>query len=341
MKKIVYVDNIPIGNGNIIIQSMTNTKTSDINKTIKQILELESVGCQIIRVAVKDMQDAEAIKHILKHIHIPLVADIHFDYQLALKSIENGVHKIRINPGNMPKEHIQSIVDKCKEKNIPIRIGVNSGSLSQDIIEKFGVTAEGMIEEAKREIKLLEDLNFNNIILSLKATNIDTFIAANKLASSTFDYPLHIGLTESGTILGGNIRSSYAIGTLLKDNIGDTIRVSLTGDPINEIYSAKEILKIFGKYSGPTLISCPTCGRCEYNMEKIVKEIEPFLYTINKELTVAIMGCIVNGIGEGKEADLGIAGGKDCAVLFKKGQIIKKIDESNIIEELKKAILEY
>ena len=339
MKKIVYVNNIPIGNGDIVIQSMTNTKTSDTDKTIKQILELESVGCQIIRVAVKDIEDAEAIKIIQKHINIPLVADIHFDYKLALKSIENGVNKIRINPGNMPREHVKIIVEKCTEKNIPIRIGVNSGSLSQDIIEKYGVTAQGMIEEAKREIKLLEDLNFDNIILSLKATNIDTFIKANQLASSTFNYPLHIGLTESGTTLGGNIRSSYAIGTLLKDNIGDTIRVSLTGNPVNEIYSAKEILKIFGKYNGPTLISCPTCGRCEYNMENIVKEIEPFLYTINKQLTVAIMGCIVNGIGEGKEADLGIAGGKDCAVLFKKGEIVRKLESEEIISTLKEEIL--
>lgn len=341
MKKIVYVNNIPLGNGKVVIQSMTNTKTSNIETTIKQILQLESVGCEIIRVAVKDTKDAEAIKEIKKNIHIPLVADIHYDYKLALLSIENGVDKIRINPGNMPKEHIKMIVDKCKEKNIPIRIGVNSGSLSADIIEKFGVTAIGMIEEAKREIELLESLEFSNIILSLKATNIDTFIEANILADKTFNYPLHIGLTESGTVLGGNIRSSYAIGTLLKQGIGDTIRVSLTGDPINEIYAAKEILKMFNKYEGATLISCPTCGRCEYNMESIIKEIEPFLFTINKKITVAIMGCIVNGVGEGKEADLGIAGGKNNAVLFKKGEIVKKIDEKDIIDELKKAILEY
>lgn len=341
MKQIVYVNNIPLGNGKIVIQSMTNTKTSDVDKTINQILKLESVGCEIIRVAVKDIDDANAIKEIIKKIHIPIVADIHFDYKLALLSIKNGVDKIRINPGNMPKEHIKEIVEKCKEKNIPIRIGVNSGSLSPDIIDKFGVSAIGMIEEAKREVNLLEELDFTNIVLSLKATNIDTFIEANILASKTFNYPLHIGLTESGTILGGNIRSSYAIGTLLKQGIGDTIRVSLTGDPINEIYSAKEILKIFNKYDGPTLISCPTCGRCEYNMEEIIKEIEPFLLSINKKMTVAVMGCIVNGVGEGKEADLGIAGGKNSAVLFKKGEIIKKIDEKNIINELKKAILEY
>jgi (E)-4-hydroxy-3-methylbut-2-enyl-diphosphate synthase len=341
MKKIVYVNNVPIGNGNVVIQSMTNTKTSNIQKTLDQIHELEAVGCEIIRVAVKDTNDANALSEIVKNINIPLVADIHFDYKLALLAIENGVHKIRINPGNMPREHVKLIVEKCKEKNIPIRIGVNSGSLSSDIVDKYGVTAQGMIEEAKREIKLLEDLNFTNIVLSLKATSIDTFIEANILASSTFDYPLHIGLTESGTVLGGNIRSSYAIGTLLNKNIGDTIRVSLTGNPVNEIYSAKEILKMFNKYVGPTLISCPTCGRCEYNMENIIKEIEPFLFTINKKMTVAIMGCIVNGVGEGKEADLGIAGGKKSAVLFKKGQIIKKIDEKNIVEELKQAILEY
>ena len=341
MKKIVYVKDIPLGNGKIVIQSMTNTKTSHIDETINQINELIKVGCEIIRVAVKDSKDAEAIKEIKKHITIPIVADIHFDYKLALSSIENGVDKLRINPGNMPKEHIRDIVGKCKEYNIPIRIGVNSGSLSEDIIEKFGVTALGMIEEAKREIKILEDLGFTNIVLSLKATNINTFIEANQIAAKTFEYPLHIGLTESGTTLGGNIRSSYAIGTLLKDNIGDTIRVSLTGNPINEIYSAKEILKMFDKYEGPTLISCPTCGRCEYDMESIIKEIEPFLQTINKKITIAVMGCIVNGIGEGKEADLGIAGGKNNAVLFKKGVIVKKVDQENIISELKQAILEY
>lgn len=341
MKKIVYVKDIPLGNGKIVIQSMTNTKTSHIDETINQINELIKVGCEIIRVAVKDSKDAEAIKEIKKHITIPIVADIHFDYKLALSSIENGVDKLRINPGNMPKEHIEDIVEKCKEYNIPIRIGVNSGSLSEDIIEKFGVTALGMIEEAKREIKILEDLGFTNIVLSLKATNINTFIEANQIAAKTFEYPLHIGLTESGTTLGGNIRSSYAIGTLLKDNIGDTIRVSLTGNPINEIYSAKEILKMFDKYEGPTLISCPTCGRCEYDMESIIKEIEPFLQTINKKITIAVMGCIVNGIGEGKEADLGIAGGKNNAVLFKKGVIVKKVDQENIISELKQAILEY
>lgn len=341
MKKIVYVKNIPLGNGKIVIQSMTNTKTSHIDETINQINELIKVGCEIIRVAVKDSKDAEAIKEIKKHITIPIVADIHFDYKLALSAIENGVDKLRINPGNMPKEHIRDIVEKCKEYNIPIRIGVNSGSLSEDIIEKFGVTALGMIEEAKREIKILEDLGFTNIVLSLKATNINTFIEANQIAAKTFEYPLHIGLTESGTTLGGNIRSSYAIGTLLKDNIGDTIRVSLTGNPINEIYSAKEILKMFDKYEGPTLISCPTCGRCEYDMESVIKEIEPFLQTINKKITIAVMGCIVNGIGEGKEADLGIAGGKNNAVLFKKGVIVKKVDQENIISELKQAILEY
>ena len=341
MKKIVYVKDIPLGNGKIVIQSMTNTKTSHINETISQINELIKVGCEIIRVAVKDSKDAEAIKEIKKHITIPIVADIHFDYKLALSAIENGVDKLRINPGNMPKEHIRDIVEKCKEYNIPIRIGVNSGSLSEDITEKFGVTALGMIEEAKREIKILEDLGFTNIVLSLKATNINTFIEANQIAAKTFEYPLHIGLTESGTTLGGNIRSSYAIGTLLKDNIGDTIRVSLTGNPINEIFSAKEILKMFDKYEGPTLISCPTCGRCEYDMESVIKEIEPFLQTINKKITIAVMGCIVNGIGEGKEADLGIAGGKNNAVLFKKGVIVKKVDQENIISELKQAILEY
>lgn len=333
MKKIIKIGNLELGNGHIIIQSMTNTKTSDIENTIKQILELEQNGCELIRVAIKDIADANAIKEIKKQINIPLVADIHFDYNLALLAIENGIDKIRINPGNMPKQHIKQIVDNCNKKSIPIRIGVNSGSLSQDIIDKYGVTAEGLVQEAIREIKLLEDLNFTNIVLSLKATDINTFIEANKTISKLYTYPLHIGLTESGTITSGSIRSSYAIGTLLNENIGDTIRVSLTGNPINEIIAAKEILKMFNKYSGATLISCPTCGRTEYNMEDIIKKLEPIILNYPKPVKIAIMGCIVNGIGEGKECDLGIAGGKNKAVIFRKGQIIKTVTEENLVEE--------
>lgn len=333
MKKIIKVGNLEMGNGHILIQSMTNTKTSDIKNTIDQILNLEKYGCEIIRVAVKDQDDALAIKKIKEQIHIPLVADIHFDYKLALLAIENGVNKIRINPGNMPKEHVKEIVEACKRNNIPIRIGVNSGSLSPDIIEQYGVTAEGLVQEAIREIKLLEKFDFTNIVLSLKATDIKTFIEANRQISKLYDYPLHIGLTESGTVTSGNIRSSYAIGTLLSEGIGDTIRVSLTGNPLNEVVSAKEILKIFNKYSGATLISCPTCGRTEYNMEKLVTKLEPIILNFPKPVKIAIMGCIVNGIGEGKEADLGIAGGKNKAVIFKKGEIIKTVNEENLLDE--------
>lgn len=338
MKKIIKVGHLEIGNGHIIIQSMTNTKTSDINNTIKQILELEQNGCELIRVAVKDENDAIAIKTIKENINIPVVADIHFDYKLALLAIENGIDKIRINPGNMPKENVKIITDACSKKNIPIRIGVNSGSLSQDIINQYGVTSEGLVQEMIREIQLLEELNFKNIVLSLKATDINTFIEANRKISSLYDYPLHIGLTESGTVTSGSIRSSYAIGTLLNEGIGDTIRVSLTGNPLNEIIAAKEILKIFNKYSGATLISCPTCGRTEYNMEEIIEKLEPIVLNFPKPVKIAIMGCIVNGIGEGKEADLGIAGGKNKAVIFKKGQIIKTVDENNLVDEFIKEL---
>ena len=335
MKKLVYVGNIPIGNGKIIIQSMTNTKTSDITKTVEQINELVENGCEIVRIAIKDLEDAQAISKIKQLIKCPLIADIHFDYKLAIESINQGIDKIRINPGNMPVEHLYTIINACKEKNIPIRIGVNSGSLSKDIIEQYGVSAKALVEEMKREIKIIESFDYTNLILSIKATDIQTFIKANRELAKLYDYPIHIGLTESGTELSGSIRSSYALGTLLNENIGDTIRVSLTGNPIKEIKSAKEILKIFNKYNGPTLISCPTC---EYNMEDIISKIEPILDKINKPVKIAIMGCIVNGIGEGKEADLGIAGGKNQAVLFKKGEIVKKVNEENIVYEFTKLL---
>jgi len=341
MKRIVYVKDIPIGNGNIVIQSMTNTKTSNITDTVKQINELESYGCQIVRVAIKDCNDCNAIKEIKKQINIPIVADIHFDYKLALLSIENGVDKIRINPGNMPNKHLEQIVNACKEKNIPIRVGVNSGSLSQDIVDKYGVTPTALVEEAKREIKRLEDLDFYNIIISLKATDINTFIEANILAKKTFNYPLHIGLTEAGTPIKGSIRSTYAIGKLIEKGIGDTIRVSLTGDVVNEIIACKEILKLYDKYEGITLISCPTCGRCDYNMNALIEKLEPILDKINLKLKVAIMGCIVNGIGEGKDADIGIAGGNKKAVIFSKGKIIKTVDEEHIVDEFLKILDEY
>ncbi|MGL4949135.1 MAG: flavodoxin-dependent (E)-4-hydroxy-3-methylbut-2-enyl-diphosphate synthase [Anaeroplasmataceae bacterium] len=324
------------GKNKILIQSMTNTKTKDISSTVKQILELENAGCEIIRVCVLDKEDAYAISEIKKQIHIPLVADIHFDPELAIISINQGVDKIRLNPGNISnKDKIIEIVNLCKEKNIPIRIGVNSGSLPKDM----SVTASNMIEAAKRHITILEELDFKNIVLSLKASNIDLAIEAYKLASTTFNYPLHIGITEAGTTFSGLIKSSIGLSKILDLGIGNTLRVSLTDNPIYEIFAAKQILKelkLIDKV--PNLTSCPTCGRTEYDMIPIAKEIEEYLYTVNKDITVAVMGCVVNGPGEAREATIGIAGGKGEALLFKKGIPIRKIKEKDILEELKKEI---
>lgn len=338
----IKVGNVLIGGDHhVSIQSMTNTKTKDIKKTIAQIKELELEGCEIVRVAVTDLDDANAIRDIKKEISIPIVADIHFDYKLALASINAGVDKIRINPGNIKDPNkIKQIVDACKDKNIPIRIGINSGSIEQEFIDKYnGPTIEAMLASMDKAVKLIESFNFHNLVLSIKATNIDDTIRINEELSKKYNYPLHIGLTESGTILSGTIRSSYTLGTILSKGIGNTIRVSLHGDPVNEISVAKEILSIFGLYQKPTLIVCPTCGRTEYNISIIVEEIEKFIRNIQKPLKIAIMGCVVNGPGEAKEADIGIAGGKNSAVLFKKGQIIKKLKEDEIIDVLKKEIM--
>lgn len=340
--KEIKIGNIVIGNNNpVIIQSMTNTKTKDIISTINQINELEQAGAKIVRMTISDMEDALAISAIKKEVNVPLVADIHFDYKLALEAIKQGIDKIRINPGNIGSfDNIKKVVDACKEKNIPIRIGINSGSLEKDLYEKYnGITPLALYESIDRHIKLLESLNFYNIVLSIKATDINTCIETNRLLKKNYQYPIHIGLTESGTTTSGTIRSSYVLGTLINEGIGDTIRVSLTGNPVNEIPVAKEILSMFNKYNKPILISCPTCGRTAYNMEHIVSEIEPFLNQLNKRIKVAIMGCAVNGPGEAKDADIGIAGGNKEALLFKKGKIIKKIPEDKIIEELKKEIL--
>ena len=322
--KEIKIGNILIGASNpIAIQSMTNTSTKDVLKTVNQIKELESVGCQIVRVAVLDMEDALAINEIKKHINIPIVADIHFDYRLAIKAIESGADKIRINPGNIGSyDNVKKVVDAAKLHNIPIRIGINSGSVEKELLEKYGgPTPEAMLESITNHVKLLESLDFYNIVLSIKSTNIENTIKTNRLLKQHFNYPIHIGLTESGTITSGTIRSSYVLGTLLKEGIGDTIRVSLTGDPVNEIPVAKEILSMLGLYTKPTLISCPTCGRTSYNMEHIVNEIEPYLNSLNKNIKVAIMGCAVNGPGEAKDADIGIAGGNKEALLFKKCQV--------------------
>ena len=340
MKKIIKIGNLSLGDGHIVIQSMTTTKTSNIDATIAQINRLTDVGCEMVRVAVKDEADALAIKEIKKQISCPIIADIHYDEKLALLSIDAGADKIRINPGNTSLESLKSIIECAKAHHIPIRIGVNSGSLSHEVLEKYGPKAEGMIAEVEKALQLFKSLAFEDIVISLKATDIETFIKANRLLAKKYPYPIHIGLTESGPLLSGAIRSSYAIGTLLKEGVGDTIRVSLTGDPVNEVIAAKEILKMFNLYDGATIISCPTCGRCEYNMEEIINELLPYIYRINKPIKIAIMGCVVNGIGEGKEADLGIAGGKEKGAIFKHGEIIKTVPQNQLVSEFIKLLNE-
>ena len=337
------VGNVQIGGQNkVVIQSMCNTKTKDVDETVKQILELEKAGCEIIRVACLDMEDAKAIKQIKERINIPIVADIHFDYKIALQAIESGVDKVRINPGNIgSKDRVKAVVDKCKEKKIPIRIGVNAGSLEKDLLEKYGKpTAKAMVESAKRHIDILEELDFKDYLLSLKASNLDLCIEAYEEAAKTFNCPLHLGITESGTEFSGTIKSSIGLGYMLRNGIGDTIRVSLSDDPVKEIKVAKEILKDCNLYKNlPTLVACPTCGRTQIDLIPIAKEMEEFLQTIDSNITVAVMGCAVNGPGEAREADIGIAGGIKEGLLFKKGEIIKKIPQDKIVEELKKEIL--
>ena len=340
----IMVGNVQIGGQNrVVIQSMCNTKTKDVDETVKQILELEKAGCEIIRVACLDMEDAKAIRQIKEKIHIPIVADIHFDYKIALQAIESGVDKVRINPGNIgSKDRVKAVVDKCKEKNIPIRIGVNGGLLEKDLLEKYGKpTAKAMVESAKRHIDILEELDFHDYLLSLKASNLDLCIEAYEEAAKTFKCPLHLGITESGTEFSGTIKSSIGLGYMLRNGIGDTIRVSLSDDPVKEIKVAKEILKDCNLYRNlPTLVACPTCGRTQIDLIPIAKEMEEFLQTIDSNITVAVMGCAVNGPGEAREADIGIAGGIKEGLLFKKGEIIRKIPQDQIVEELKKEILE-
>lgn len=335
--KKVKVGNITIGGENeVIIQSMITHLPRDIETCIKAINELEEVGCQIVRFAVLTNEDAQAIKSIKAKTNIPLVADIHFDYNLALLSIENGIDKVRINPGNIgSKENVIKVVNACSEKNIPIRIGVNSGSMPKDLVEKYGRnSAIGLVESAKRHVEILEELDFNNIIISIKASDVITTIESYKLASETFSYPLHLGLTEAGTDFSGTIKSSVALGTILYEGIGSTMRVSLSADPVEEIKVAKEILGSLDLYTKPKLVSCPTCGRCEIDLIGIAKQVENHLLNINKDITVAVMGCVVNGPGEASEADIGIAGGGKNAILFKKGKKIRTIESANILEEL-------
>ncbi len=340
----INVGGIQIGGQNkVIIQSMTNTKTKDIESTVKQILDLEKSGCEIIRVACLDIEDAKAIKDIKEKIHIPIVADIHFDYKIAICAIESGADKVRINPGNIGgKEKVKAVVEKCKEYNVPIRIGVNAGSLEKDLLERYEgkPTAKAMVESAKRHVKILEDLDFYDIAISLKASNLDLCIESYEEAAKEFNYPLHLGITEAGTAFSGTIKSSIGLGILLREGIGDTIRVSLSDNPIEEIKVVKEILKDCNLYNNvPTLVSCPTCGRTQINLIPMAKEVEEFLQTINSNITVAVMGCAVNGPGEASNADIGIAGGIKEGLLFKKGKIIRKIPQENIVKELKEEIL--
>ena len=342
--KPIFVGNVQIGGQNkVIIQSMCNTKTKDVEKTVNQILKLEKVGCELVRVACLDVEDAKAIMQIKKQIHIPIVADIHFDYKIALVAIEAGVDKIRINPGNIgDEEKTKAVVEACKKNKIPIRIGVNAGSLERELLEKYGKPcSDAMIESAKRHVEILEKLDFYDIAISLKASNLDMCVEAYEKAAETFKYPLHLGITEAGTTFSGTIKSSIGLGVLLREGIGDTIRVSLSDDPVEEIPVCKEILKNCNLYNNsPKLVSCPTCGRIQYDLIPIAKEIEKFLQNIEADITVAIMGCAVNGPGEAREADIGIAGGKGEGLLFKKGEIIKKIPQEKIVEVLENEIQE-
>ena len=335
--KKIYVKDITIGGDSpIVIQSMTNTKTSDAKATIAQIKALEKAGCELVRVSVPNNESAQAIGEIISNVNIPVVADIHFDYKLALESIKNGVHGLRINPGNIGNEEkVIQVVNEAKKRNIKIRIGVNAGSLEKDLLDSMGRTPEAMVESAFRHIKILEKYDFYNTAVSLKASDIETTIKAYELFSSKSDYPLHLGITEAGTLKAGTIKSSIGIGYMLLNGIGDTIRVSLTADPVEEIYVAKEILKSIGlDNESIRIISCPTCARTDIDIIGRAEKVEKATANIKKNISVAIMGCAVNGPGEARDADLGIAGGKSEALLFKKGQIIRKVDEASIIEVL-------
>jgi len=342
-KKIKVGDLFIGGDAPITIQSMTNTKTSDVEATVQQILELEQAGCEIVRVTVNDKEAAEAIKEIKKRIHIPLVADIHFDYKLALMAIENGIDKLRINPGNIGSiDRIEAVVNAAKEKKIPIRIGVNSGSLDKEIHERYGVTAEGLYHSALKHIRILESLDFYDTIVSIKASQIEMTLEAFKMLSEEVDYPFHIGITEAGTKFKGTIKSSIGIGALLLNGLGDTLRVSITADPVEEIPVCKEILNTLGlRTFGIKFVSCPTCGRTQTAMIEIAEAVEKAVSHLNKELTVAIMGCAVNGPGEAKEADLGVACGDKTGLIFKKGEILKKVDENSIVSTLVQMIEDF
>ena len=337
--KVVQIGKRQIGGGNpILIQSMCNTKTEDVKATVEQILALEHAGCDIIRVAVPTMEAAAALTEIKRQIHIPLVADIHFDYRLAIAAIECGADKIRINPGNIgSRERIQAVVDKAKEYGVPIRVGVNSGSLEKPLVEKYGgVTAEGLVESALDKVALIEQMGYDNLVISIKSSDVLMCVKAHELISSQTDYPLHVGITESGTLTSGNIKSSIGLGLILHQGIGDTIRVSLTGDPIEEIKSAKLILRTLGlRKGGIEVVSCPTCGRTQIDLIGLANRVENLVAGYPLDIKVAVMGCVVNGPGEAKEADLGVAGGIGEGLLIKHGQVVKKMPEEELLPALK------
>ncbi|MFV9509820.1 flavodoxin-dependent (E)-4-hydroxy-3-methylbut-2-enyl-diphosphate synthase [Tepidibacillus sp. LV47] len=338
----VFVGNLQIGGQNdVVIQSMTTTDTRDVEGTVAQIERLKEVGCQLVRLAVINEDAAHAIKEIKKRSPLPLVADIHFDYKLALIALENGIDKIRINPGNIGSvDKVKAVVEVCRERNVPIRIGVNSGSIEKDILAKYGhPTAEGLVESALKHVEILEELDFHDIVISLKASNVPMMIKAYHLMAEKRNYPLHVGVTEAGTIFAGSIKSAIGIGTVLASGIGDTIRVSLTGDPTEEIKVAKEILKSLEiRTNEPEIISCPTCGRVQIDLISLANRVEEYLQTIDKPIKVAVMGCAVNGPGEAREADVGVAGGNGEGLIFRHGKIIRKVKEEDLFEELVKEI---
>lgn len=343
--KTIKIGNQVIGGGHpVLIQSMTNTKTEDVAATVAQILTLEKAGCQIIRCAVPTMEAARALGEIKKQIHIPLVADIHFDYKLAIAAMENGADKIRINPGNIgSRERIQAVVDVAKERQIPIRVGVNSGSLEKELVEKYhGVTAEGLVESALDKVKIIEDMGYDQLVISIKSSDVLMCAKAHELIAQKTDYPLHVGITEAGTLFSGNIKSAVGLGIILYQGIGDTIRVSLTGDPSEEVKSAKRILKTLGlRNGGIEVVSCPTCGRTQIDLIGLANKVEDMVQDIPLDIKVAVMGCVVNGPGEAKEADIGIAGGKGVGRLIKKGEIIKKVPEDQLLETLRDELLHW
>ena len=345
MTKTVQIGSRVIGGGNpILIQSMTNTKTENVEATAAQINQLAAAGCDIIRCAVPTMEAAQALKEIKKRVEIPVVADIHFDYRLAIAAMENGADKIRINPGNIGSaERVKAVVDVAKERKIPIRVGVNSGSLEKDLVEKYhGVTAEGIVESALDKVRLIEDMGYDNLVISIKSSDVMMCVKAHELISSQTDHPLHVGITEAGTIISGNIKSAIGLGLILHQGIGDTIRVSLTGDPLEEIKSAKLILKTLGlRTGGVEVVSCPTCGRTQINLIQLANQVENMVADIPLDIKVAVMGCVVNGPGEAKEADIGIAGGIGEGLIIKHGEIFKKVPEAELLDALRYELLHW